>query len=194
MTITDKTLTTIIDKGFNTSLRLNPDGKTILISRETIKMPAELFKMDIDGKNLKQITFINTEKVSQLEMNSLENFWFYGAEGTHVQGFILKPPLFFAKNKYPLIFLVHGGPQGQWGDDFHYRWNAQMFASRGYVVVMINPRGSTGYGQQFTDEISKDWGGKVYEDLMNGLDYLLKHVRLLTAIEWQQPALHMVVI
>jgi dipeptidyl aminopeptidase/acylaminoacyl peptidase len=146
----------------------------LVFTEETTKTPTELFRMDIDGKDLKQITFINIEKVSQLEMNSLENFWFDGAGGTRVQGFILKPPFFSVKNKYPLIFLVHGGPQGQWGDEFHYRWNAQMFASRGYVVVMINPRGSTGYGQKFTDEISKDWGGKVYEDLMNGLDYVLK--------------------
>jgi dipeptidyl aminopeptidase/acylaminoacyl peptidase len=73
-----------------------------------------------------------------------------------------------------MIFLIHGGPQGQWGDQFHYRWNVQMFASRGYVAVLINPRGSTGYGQRFTDEISRDWGGKVYEDLMKGADYVLK--------------------
>ncbi|MGD1044939.1 MAG: S9 family peptidase [Bacteroidota bacterium] len=172
--VTDKKVTTILDKGFNTSLRLTSDGKTLVITQETVKTPTELFRMDIDGKNLKQITFINSEKASQLEMNSLENFWFEGAEGIRVQGFILKPPFFSSENKYPLIFLVHGGPQGQWGDDFHYRWNAQMFASHGYVAVMINPRGSTGYGQKFTDEISKDWGGKVYVDLMNGLDYVLK--------------------
>jgi dipeptidyl aminopeptidase/acylaminoacyl peptidase len=174
VTVTDKKIKTIFDKGFNTSLRLTPDGKMLVFTEETTKTPTELFRMDIDGKDLKQITFINIEKVPQLEMNSLENFWFDGAGGTRVQGFILKPPFFSIKNKYPLIFLVHGGPQGQWGDEFHYRWNAQMFASRGYVVVMINPRGSTGYGQKFTDEISKDWGGKVYEDLMNGLDYVLK--------------------
>ena len=174
VTVTDKKIKTIFDKGFNTSLRLTPDGKMLVFTEETTKTPTELFRMNIDGKDLKQITFINIEKVSQLEMNSLENFWFDGAGGTRVQGFILKPPFFSIKYKYPLIFLVHGGPQGQWGDEFHYRWNAQMFASRGYVVVMINPRGSTGYGQRFTDEISKDWGGKVYEDLMNGLDYVLK--------------------
>ena len=174
VTVADKKVTTILDKGFNTSLRLTPDGKTLVITRETTTGPTELFRLERDGKDLKQITFINTEKVNPLEMNSLENFWFNGAEGTRVQGFLLKPPFFSTHNKYPLIFLVHGGPQGQWGDDFHYRWNAQMFASRGYVVVMINPRGSTGYGQKFTDEISKDWGGKVYVDLMNGLDEVLK--------------------
>ncbi len=172
--IAGKKITTILNKGFNTSLRLTPDGNTIVITKEAINLPTELFRIDIDGSNLEQITFINKEKVFQLEMNLLENFWFDGAEGTQVQGFILKPPFFSIKNKYPLIFLVHGGPQGQWGDEFHYRWNAQMFASRGYVVIMINPRGSTGYGQKFTDEISKDWGGKVYEDLMKGLDYVLR--------------------
>jgi dipeptidyl aminopeptidase/acylaminoacyl peptidase len=175
VTVNDKNVTTILDKGLNASLQLTPDGKMLIITEETAKTPTELFRIDPDGKGLKQITFINTEKISQLEMNSLENFWFDGAAGTRVQGFILKPPFFSAKNKYPLIFLVHGGPQGQWGDEFHYRWNAQMFASRGYIVVMVNPRGSTGYGQKFTDEISKDWGGKVYEDLMNGLDYVLKN-------------------
>ncbi len=175
VTVNDKNVTTILDKGSNASLQLTPDGKTLVFMEETAKTPTELFRINPDGKGLEQITVINTEKISQLEMNSLENFWFDGAAGTRVQGFILKPPFFSAKNKYPLIFLVHGGPQGQWGDEFHYRWNAQMFASRGYIVVMINPRGSTGYGQKFTDEISKDWGGKVYEDLMNGSDYVLKN-------------------
>jgi dipeptidyl aminopeptidase/acylaminoacyl peptidase len=107
-------------------------------------------------------------------MNPLEEFWFKGAEGAKVEGFLLRPPAFDPSKKYPVIFLVHGGPQGQWGDEFHYRWNAQMFASRGYVAVLVNPRGSTGYGQKFTDDISGDWGGKVYTDLMNGLDYVLK--------------------
>ena len=174
VTIASKKVTTILEKGFNSSLRLTPDGKMLVLTEETAKLPAEIFTIKRDGKDLQQLTFINRERVSPLEMNSLENFWFDGAEGTRVQGFLLKPPFFSTAQTYPLIFLVHGGPQGQWGDDFHYRWNAQMFASRGYVVVMINPRGSTGYGQKFTDEISKDWGGKVYTDLMNGLDYILK--------------------
>jgi dipeptidyl aminopeptidase/acylaminoacyl peptidase len=174
VSIADKKVTTILNTGFNTTLQITPDGKTLVMTGETIKTPAELFRMDRDGKNLKQITYINAGMVSPLEMNSLESFWFDGAEGTRVEGFLLKPPFFSAQKKYPLIYLVHGGPQGQWGDDFHYRWNAQMFASRGYVVVMVNPRGSTGYGQKFTDEISRDWGGKVYTDLMNGLDYVLK--------------------
>jgi dipeptidyl aminopeptidase/acylaminoacyl peptidase len=170
----DKRITAILNKGFNKSIRLTPDEKAIIFVKESVKLPAELFKMDINGDNLKQITYSNAGKLSELEMNACEDFWFDGAAGTRVQGFLLKPPFFKEEKKYPVIFLVHGGPQEQWGDEFHYRWNAQMFASRGYVVVMINPRGSTGYGQKFTDEISKDWGGKVYEDLMKGLDYVIR--------------------
>jgi dipeptidyl aminopeptidase/acylaminoacyl peptidase len=162
-------------KGFNTALRLTPDGKTLVYMKETADKPSEVFRLDVDGKNAKQLTMINAERTAGLEMNQLSDFWFEGAEGTKVQGFLLKPAGFDINKKYPVVFLVHGGPQGQWGDDFHYRWNSQMFASRGHVVVMINPRGSTGYGQKFTDEISGDWGGKVYTDLMNGLDFVLKN-------------------
>jgi dipeptidyl aminopeptidase/acylaminoacyl peptidase len=172
--VKDRKITIVHNKGGNTSLRLTPDGKMLILGKESINMPNELFSMDVNGRNLKQLTTINTGRILQLEMNALEDFWFEGAEGVRVQGFLLKPPFFDATIKYPMIFLVHGGPQDQWSDEFHYRWNVQMFASRGYVVVMVNPRGSTGYGQTFTDEISRDWGGKVYEDLLKGLDYVLK--------------------
>jgi dipeptidyl aminopeptidase/acylaminoacyl peptidase len=174
VSINEKKITAILTKGWNSRLSLTPDGKTIVIARETASMPTEIFKIDIDGKNLKQITYVNRDRTTELEMNGLESFWFEGAGGIEVQGFLLKPPFFDITKKYPVTFIVHGGPQSQSGDDFHYRWNSQMFASRGYVVIMINPRGSTGYGQKFTDEISKDWGGKVYEDLMKGLDYVIK--------------------
>ena len=101
----------------------------------------------------------------------LESFWFTGANKTKVQGFLLKPPNFDANKKYPVKLLIHGGPQGAWGDDWSFRWNPELFAANGYVVVMINPRGSTGYGQKFIDEINGDWGGKPFVDLMMGLDY-----------------------
>ena len=174
LSIPDKKMTVLQENGFNTSLQLSPDGKTLVFLKQNVNMPAEIFREDVDGQNLKQLTYINSDRIAGLDMNSFEEFWFKGAEGTKVEGFLLKPPAFDASKKYPLIFLVHGGPQGQWGDEFHYRWNAQMFASRGYVAILINPRGSTGYGQKFTDEISGDWGGKVYTDLMDGLDYALK--------------------
>jgi dipeptidyl aminopeptidase/acylaminoacyl peptidase len=174
VTFPDRKISTILTNGWNSRLVVTPDGKSIIVLRESATMPAEIFRINIDSKNIIQLTFVNKEKTDQLEMNNLESFWFDGASGTQVEGFILKPPFFDITKKYPLIFLVHGGPQGQWGDDFHYRWNSQMFASRGFVVAMINPRGSTGYGQRFTDEISQDWGGKVYEDLMKGLDHIVK--------------------
>jgi dipeptidyl aminopeptidase/acylaminoacyl peptidase len=174
ISVADKKTSVLQENGFNTSLQLSPDGKTLVFLKQNVNKPTEVYRMDMDGQNLRELTSINKDRVAQLEMNTFEAFWFKGAGGTREEGFLLRPPAFDASKKYPIVFLVHGGPQGQWGDEFHYRWNAQMFASRGYVAVLINPHGSTGYGQKFTDEISGDWGGKPYTDLMDGLDYVLK--------------------
>lgn len=119
------------------------------------------------------LTDINRDLLADIEMNPAEEFWFEGAEGRQVHGMIVKPPFFEEGKKYPLILLIHGGPQGAFGDEFHYRWNIQMFASPGYVVATINFTGSTGYGQAFTDAISGDWGGAPYTDIMKGMDYIL---------------------
>jgi len=174
LTLADRSAKPLLQSGMATQLRLTPDGKTLIFLHETINRPAELAAVNVDGSGFRLLTNLNGERLAALEMNPMEEFWFTGAEGAKVHGLLVKPPKFDQAKKYPMVFLVHGGPQGQWGDQFHYRWNAQMFASRGHVVVLINPRGSTGYGQQFTDEISGDWGGRVYEDLMNGLDAALK--------------------
>ena len=123
----------------------------------------------------KPVTHMNDALLSQIDMQPLESFTFKGANDEEVQGFMIKPPGFDPKRKYPLKFLLHGGPQGAWGNEWTYRWNAELFAATGnYVVVMINFHGSTGYGQKFTDSISGDWGGKPYVDLMKGLDYVEK--------------------
>ena len=164
----------LIDKGYNHSIRMLPGGKGLVLVRESINQPAEIYRIDQNGKVVKKLTSTNDEKLSRIEMNPKEDFWFEGAAGAKVHGFLVKPAGFDPTKKYPMILLVHGGPQGQWGDQFHYRWSAQMFTSRGFVAVLINPRGSTGYGQKFTDEISGDWGGKPYEDLMKGVDHVLK--------------------
>ncbi len=116
------------------------------------------------------LTHINDGRTSQLILDSLEPFHFSGAGGTKVEGFVIKPPNFDPAKKYPVKFLIHGGPQGAWGDAWSYRWNPELMAASGYVVVMVNPRGSTGYGQAFVDGVSGDWGGKAYVDLMKGLD------------------------
>jgi dipeptidyl aminopeptidase/acylaminoacyl peptidase len=105
----------------------------------------------------------------------MESFWFPASDGTKVQGFLIKPPAFDPAKKYPVKFLIHGGPQGAWGDSWSYRWNAELLAANGYVVIMINPRGSTGYGQAFVDGVNGDWGGKPFTDLMTGLDYAEQH-------------------
>ncbi len=120
------------------------------------------------------LSHVNDVLLSQVEMSPIETFWFEGAKGDKVQGFLVKPPNFDASNKYPVKFLIHGGPQGAWGDDWSYRWNPELFAASGYVVIMINFHGSTGYGQKFIDEINGNWGGAPYEDLMKGLDYAEK--------------------
>ena len=122
-----------------------------------------------------QITHVNDALLAGFDLNALEPFWFAGAERTKVEGFMLKPPGFDAAKKYPVKFLLHGGPQTAWGDAWSYRWNWELMAASGYVVIGINRRGSTGYGQKFVDEVSGDWGGRAYEDLMKGLDYAEAH-------------------
>jgi len=123
----------------------------------------------------RQLTHLNDAVLSQVDMSPLESFWFEGAKGDKVQGFLVKPPNFDAAKKYPVKFLIHGGPEGAWGDDWSYRWNPELFAANGYVVIMINFHGSTGYGQKFIDAINGDWGGAPFEDLMKGLDYAEAH-------------------
>jgi dipeptidyl aminopeptidase/acylaminoacyl peptidase len=123
----------------------------------------------------RRVTHLNDALLAQLDLPKMESFWFPVADGTKVQGFLIKPPAFDSNKKYPVKFLIHGGPQGAWGDSWSYRWNAELFAANGYVVVMINPGGSTGYGQAFVDRVNGDWGGKPYTDLMTGLDYAEQH-------------------
>jgi dipeptidyl aminopeptidase/acylaminoacyl peptidase len=120
------------------------------------------------------LTHTNDAVLSQVAMSPLEPFWFEGAKGDKVEGFLVKPPTFDPAKKYPVKFLIHGGPEGAWGDDWSYRWNPELFAANGYVVIMINFHGSTGYGQKFVDAINGDWGGAPFEDLMKGLDYAEK--------------------
>jgi dipeptidyl aminopeptidase/acylaminoacyl peptidase len=127
------------------------------------------------GVGDKAITHLNDALLAQLDLPKIDSFWFTVADGTKLQGFIIRPPGFDAAKKYPVKFLIHGGPQGAWGDDWSYRWNAELFAANGYVVVMINPRGSTGYGQAIVEGVSGDWGGKPFTDLMEGLDYAEQH-------------------
>jgi len=163
-----------IARGANDDVVISADGKTLVFTRMSIQAPNEVYKLAVGAKQAENLSHLNDAVLAKIETHPAEPFWFTGAGGTKVQGFVVKPPAFDAAKKYPVKFLIHGGPQGQWGDEWTYRWNAELFAADGYVVVMINPRGSTGYGQAFIDGINGDWGGKVYEDLMNGLDHAEK--------------------
>jgi dipeptidyl aminopeptidase/acylaminoacyl peptidase len=133
------------------------------------------FYTNANANSFQPLTHLNDALLAQLDLPKMEDFWFTAKDGVKVQGFLIRPPGFDPAKKYPLKFLIHGGPQGAWGDDWSYRWNAELFAANGYVVVMINPRGSTGYGQAFVDGVNGDWGGKPFTDLMTGLDYAEQH-------------------
>jgi dipeptidyl aminopeptidase/acylaminoacyl peptidase len=132
--------------------------------------PDELDRVPRNGSQIRQLTHLNDALLAQLDLPKMESFWFTAADKTKLQGFVIRPPAFDPTKKYPVKFLIHGGPQGAWGDAWSFRWNAELFAANGYVVVMVNPRGSTGYGQAIVDGVNGDWGGKPFSDLMLGLD------------------------
>ncbi len=165
----------LTSKIYISSLRMTPGSAKFVFLKQTAAAPYEVFSADrsFRAKSFRNLSKINTTSLAALDMEQLQEFDFEGAGGAKVNGLILKPPGFREGRKYPLIFLIHGGPQGAWSDSFHWRWNYQMFAAPGYVVAAVNPRGSTGYGQVFTDEISRDWGGKVFEDLIKGQEFIL---------------------
>ena len=158
----------------NTGLTISDNGKSIYYKQQKSTRPYEIFSMNEDRK-INQITLLNKELLSDIEMIPIDTFWTKGAEEVNIQSILVKPPFFNPSKKYPLIFLIHGGPQGHWEDDFHYRWNTELFASQGYVVIAPNPTGSTGYGQDLTNAVSSDWGGRPYIDLMNVYDYAIKN-------------------
>ena len=160
----------LVEKGTNFALRVA--GDRLVFAKDTLKSPVELFTMKPDGSDVRQLTRLNAERVAKIRWGEYEQFSFKGAKGDTVYGYVIKPAG-YTRGKAPVAFLVHGGPQGSFGDHFHYRWNPQFYAGAGYAVVFIDFHGSTGYGQAFTDSISGDWGGAPFEDLMLGLDHAL---------------------
>lgn len=136
--------------------------------------PAEVKARIVQPSTSVSISRANEKLLAELDYAKPENVSVPVEGNVKMQMWILKPPGFDANKKWPVAFLVHGGPQGAWEDGWSYRWNAQIWAAQGYVVVLPNPRGSTGFGQKFVDEISGDWGGKCYRDLVAGLDYVEK--------------------
>jgi dipeptidyl aminopeptidase/acylaminoacyl peptidase len=142
----------------------------LVVAHDSLAGPTDLYTLPFDGKGgLTRLTAVNQAALDAVQLGSFEQFSFAGWSGETVYGYLVRPVGFDAKKKYPLAFLIHGGPQGSFGNHWHYRWNPQTYAGRGYVAVMIDFHGSTGYGQAFTDSISGDWGGKPLEDLQKGL-------------------------
>lgn len=156
------------------SLNVTRQGRTLIFSASSNDAPAEIMRVDTDGTGLKALTSANKAALANFGLRKSEEMDWKGAVNTNVHGFLLKPANFDPAKKYPLIVLIHGGPQGAWSDNWGYRWNPQIFANQGYVVFMPNPRGSTGYGQKFVDEISADWGGKAHIDIANGVAEVVK--------------------
>ncbi len=159
-------------------VQFTSDGRTMIYTQETGSQPAEIYRANSSGGPAVALTHLNDALLSRVQLTPLEETSVEGADRSRVSAFVVKPPGFQETQKYPVVFLIHGGPQGAWGESWTYRWNAQVFAGAGYVVVMPNPRGSTGYGQKFIDDINGDWGGKPYDDIMAVVDTVaaLKYV------------------
>jgi dipeptidyl aminopeptidase/acylaminoacyl peptidase len=155
-------------------LQITPDGKSLVFAKSSIAMPAEIYRAGIDGGALTALTSANDNQMAQFGLRKAEDVEWTGAVGKKIHGFIVKPADFDPNKKYPLAVIIHGGPQSAFFDNWGYRWNPQIFANNGYIAFLPNPRGSVGYGQQFIDEISADWGGKAYTDIMNGVADVLR--------------------
>jgi dipeptidyl aminopeptidase/acylaminoacyl peptidase len=190
-----------IANGFDDDIAVTDSGRTLLYTRMALSSPADIYMSGTSVHTDKTciadsfsppgfapssetpdcalpkalpLTHLNDAILSQVDMSPLEPVWFAGAKGDRVEGFLVKPPNFDASKKYPLKFIIHGGPEVPMGDEWSYRWNAELFAANGYVVIEINFHGSPGYGQKFIDSINGDWGGAPFDDLMKGLDYAEK--------------------
>ncbi len=174
MSVDGSGLTPRIQGATLSNVTLGPDGKTFYYVRQTLSSPPEIWTASADGTGAKALTRLNQWMVEDVAMATVEEVWWEGAGGTKVHGFVLFPPGTSKDRKNPFVMLIHGGPQGAWEDSFHPRWNAQLFAAPGYVTLVPNPRGSSGYGQLFVDQVSRDWGGRVYQDLMTGVDFLIQ--------------------
>lgn len=157
----------------HSDVQLLPDGESMIYAATSAAHPTEIYRAFSAGGEPRRLTQLNDDLLAEYELNTLEEVNYAGADGKQIAGFVLKPPKFSMENRYPLLTLIHGGPQGAWGESWSYRWNPQVFAAAGFVVFLPNPRGSTGYGQAFTDEIRGDWGGKPFDDIIAGVDHVI---------------------
>ena len=164
----------VVDGIYAGGLNVSPDGRTFVFTASSNAAPAEIMRAGTDGTGIAPMTSVNNASLASFGLRKPEDVDWTGAIGTKIHGLLLKPASFDPAKKYPLIVLIHGGPQGAWSDNWGYRWNPQIFANQGYVIFMPNPRGSTGYGQKLVDDISGDWGGKAMVDITNGIAEVIK--------------------
>ena len=158
--------------GSNAELRVAPDGQSLVVTRSSLTRPSEVYRVVLATREITPLTHANDALVALLDLPAAEIVSTRGAMGARIESLLLKPPGFTPGRKYPGLVLIHGGPQSAWTDTWGYRWNPELFAARGYVVIMPNPHGSIGHGQSFTEEISGDWGGAPYHDIMAATDQL----------------------
>ncbi len=157
-------------------MQLTRDGKTMVYMQMTGASPNEIYRAASTGGAPVALTHLNDGVLNAHQTMPLEEFWVTSPDNTRIHSFLVKPYGFEPGKKYPVMMMIHGGPQGAWGHAWSYRWNQQVFAAAGYVVVMPNPRGSIGYGQKLTDEINSDWGGHAFEDIMAVTDYVVSNL------------------
>ncbi len=170
--VVTKNVTKVTDDKAVRGYQTNKDEKNLYLTVSTVDKPAEIFSYDVNAGVYSQITYFNKKLTEEVDIRPAEQMWVDGADGVPVHVFIVKPFGYEEYKKYPLVINVHGGPQMQWMDSFRGDW--QVYPGSGYVVAFFNPHGSTGYGSKYTEAISKDWGGKVYEDVMKVTEALEK--------------------
>jgi dipeptidyl aminopeptidase/acylaminoacyl peptidase len=168
----DGKFTMIEGNGSTSAVVPSKSNQTLYVSRSGLTGPTEIYAVDKKSHAATRLTHDNDALLTSLKMGMTHDVFWTGADNARVEGHLMTPPDFDPAKKYPALVLIHGGPQGAWGDSWGYRWNPEMFAARGYVILMPNPRGSSGFGQKFVEEISGDWGGRAYIDIMNGVDML----------------------
>ncbi len=158
---------TVVDQGTVKSVSVGE--RMLVIAHENLTSPTELYAVRPEGGQPTALTHVNAEQVAAVRMGEPEQFSFAGAGGDRVYAYVVKPVDFDPAKKYPVAFLIHGGPQGSFGNDFHYRWNPQAYAGAGYATLAVDFHGSLGYGFAFQHAIRDDWGGKPLDDLKKGL-------------------------
>ncbi len=164
---------TIFASGSNGNMRLL-DDENLIFTHHNLNKPADIYRIQSNGKNLRQLTHLNDDILHTLKLGDVDNITYKGADDADVQMFIVYPPDFDETKKYPLVLMIHGGPHGTFGDSWHYRWNAHLFAAPGYVVAMPNFHGSTSFGQEFAISIHGEHAHKPFEDIMKATDYMIE--------------------